>query len=52
MQTIKRGSKGETVKKMQQLLMATDYALPKYGADGSFGAESEMCIRDRYIPQY
>ena len=45
MQTIKRGSKGETVKKMQQLLMATGYALPKYGADGSFGAESEEALR-------
>ncbi|WP_368384674.1 peptidoglycan-binding protein, partial [[Clostridium] scindens] len=45
MQTIKRGSKGETVKKMQQLLMAVGYGLPKYGADGSFGAESEEALR-------
>ena len=44
-ETIRRGSKGETVKKMQQLLMATGYALPKYGADGSFGAESEEALR-------
>ena len=30
MQTIKRGSKGETVREMQQLLIAAGYSLPKY----------------------
>lgn len=45
MQTIKRGSKGTAVKEMQQLLIAAGYALPKYGADGSFGAESEDAVR-------
>lgn len=44
-ETIKRGSKGETVKKMQQLLVAVGYGLTKYGADGSFGAESEEALR-------
>ena len=43
--TIRRGSKGEAVKEMQQLLMAAGYGLPKYGADGSFGAESEDAVR-------
>lgn len=45
MQTIKRGNKGTAVKEMQQLLIAAGYSLPKYGADGSFGAESEEALR-------
>ena len=45
MQTIKRGSKGTAVKEMQQLLIAAGYNMPKYGADGSFGAESEAALR-------
>ncbi|MBC8529550.1 peptidoglycan-binding protein [Christensenellaceae bacterium NSJ-44] len=46
MQTIKRGSKGEAVRKMQRLLIAAGYSLPKYGADGTFGAESESALRE------
>ena len=46
MQTIKRGSKGTAVKEMQQLLIAAGYSLPKYGADGTFGAESESALRE------
>lgn len=46
MQTIKRGNKGTAVKEMQQLLIAAGYSMPKYGADGTFGAESEAALRD------
>ena len=46
MQTIKRGSKGTAVKEMQQLLITAGYGLPKYGADGTFGAESESALRE------
>jgi len=38
--TIKRGSKGANVVIWQCILMAEGYSLPKYGADGSFGAET------------
>lgn len=38
------GMKGDTVKVMQQLLLAKDYELPKFGADGDFGAETENAL--------
>jgi len=43
--TIKRGSKGTYVKKAQELLMKFGYRLPKYGADGDFGAETEAAVK-------
>lgn len=42
--TIKRGSKGEAVKKLQALLMSHGYTLPRYGADGDFGNETENAV--------
>ena len=39
-----KGMKGDTVKVMQQLLLAKDYELPKFGADGDFGAETENAL--------
>ena len=39
------GSTGKQVKSMQQLLLANGYKLPKYGADGDFGTESEQAVR-------
>lgn len=43
--TLKRGSKGEKVRELQEKLMALGYALPKYGADGDFGAETEKAVK-------
>ena len=44
--TIKKGSKGADVTKLQTLLMKKGYALPKYGADGSFGAETLNAVKN------
>ena len=43
--TLKRGSKGEEVRKVQQMLLERGYKLPKYGADGDFGAETEKAVK-------
>lgn len=43
--TIKRGDKGDLVKKLQNLLMKIGYALPVYGADGDFGEETENAVK-------
>ena len=39
-----RGDAGPVVKTLQNLLKARGYALPKYGADGDFGAETEAAV--------
>lgn len=38
---LRKGDKGNTVKALQHLLMANGIKLPKYGADGDFGGETE-----------
>ena len=43
--TIRRGDKGPVVKYAQQLLMARGYSLPKYGADGDYGAETVAAVK-------
>lgn len=43
--TLKRGSKGEKVKELQAILLNLGYQLPKYGADGDFGAETEKAVK-------
>ena len=44
---LRRGDSGEAVRTMQQLLLKWDYAcLPKYGADGDFGSETEQAVED------
>lgn len=43
--TLKRGNKGEKVAILQQLLIDRGYKLPRYGADGDFGAETEAAVR-------
>jgi len=43
--TLRRGDKGESVKKMQELLLERGYKLPKYGADGDFGSETESAVK-------
>lgn len=42
---IRKGDKGAKVKALQKRLIALGYALPKYGADGSFGAETDAAVR-------
>ena len=37
--------KGEDVRALQQLLIERGYALPRYGADGEYGAETERAVR-------
>ena len=39
-----KGMEGEAVKAMQQLLIAKGYEMPRYGADGEFGAETENAL--------
>lgn len=44
LQELYEGMKGEQVKALQQLLMANGIELPKYGADGDFGAETKTGV--------
>lgn len=37
---------GEDVRNLQRKLMALGYALPQYGADGVFGSETEMAVKE------
>lgn len=39
-----KGMESEAVRAMQQLLIAKGYELPRYGADGEFGAETENAL--------
>jgi hypothetical protein len=42
---IKRGQKGSNVKRLQQLLLTFDKnILPRFGADGDFGTETETAL--------
>lgn len=43
--SMKRGSKGAAVASMQNDLIALGFNLPNYGADGSFGAETDAAVR-------
>lgn len=44
-QTLRKGSKGDTVKEAQELLLAHGYELPNYGADGDYGAETIAAVK-------
>lgn len=43
--TVRKGNAGGTVKRLQTLLMAAGYTLPKYGADGDFGSETLSAVK-------
>ena len=43
--TLRKGDKGEAVRNLQKQLLALGYPLPKYGADGSFGKETEAAVK-------
>jgi len=42
---LKRGCEGDDVRELQADLMKLGYALPKYGADGDYGAETEKAVK-------
>ena len=46
LQQLSEGDKGEQVKALQQLIMANGIKLPKYGADGDFGAETKAGVME------
>ena len=43
--TIRKGDKGPVVKYAQQLLMKAGYDLPRFGADGQYGAETVAAVK-------
>ena len=43
--TLRKGSEGTDVKAMQEFLLQLGYSLPKYGADGNFGGETETALK-------
>jgi hypothetical protein len=43
---LQKGSVGGAVKKIQQALIDAGFPLPKFGADGQFGSETEGAVRD------
>lgn len=43
--TLRKGSTGADVKTLQETLITLGYRLPKYGADGSFGAETVAALK-------
>lgn len=43
--TLRKGDKGPDVKEMQQMLLDAGCTLPKYGADGSYGAETVKAVK-------
>ncbi len=49
---LKKGSKGELVKKLQQVLIKAygSSILPRYGADGDYGSELESALRSKGLP--
>lgn len=42
---LKQGCKGEDVRQLQEALMSLGYELPRYGADGGFGSETETALK-------
>ena len=44
--TLRKGAKGERVRELQEKLLALGYQLPKYGADGDYGAETIKAVKE------
>ena len=42
---LKKGCEGDDVKELQEKLLKLGYSLPKYGADGDFGNETDAAVR-------
>ena len=45
LQILCRGDTGREVQQAQRLIIATGYKMPKYGADGDFGEETEAAVK-------
>ena len=45
LQVIRKGDTGAFVRQVQRLLIAIGYKMPKYGADGDFGDETESAVK-------
>ena len=43
--SLKRGMRGEDVRKLQARLIELGYELPKYGADGEYGSETVAAVK-------
>ena len=43
--TLEKGDKGDSVKALQCALIASGYHLAKFGADGSFGGETQSAVK-------
>lgn len=43
--TLRRGDRGVAVRSLQEKLLALGYELPRFGADGIFGPETEAAVR-------
>lgn len=43
--TLRKGARGAEVKEMQEKLIQHGFSLPRYGADGDFGAETDSVLR-------
>jgi len=43
---LRNGSRGSDVKDMQTLLIGHGFPLPRFGADGAFGSETDRALRD------
>ncbi len=43
---LRKGMRGEDVRTLQQQLMQLGYSLPRYGADGDFGAETLEAVKE------
>lgn len=43
--SLKKGSTGADVKELQNLLLGLGFTLPKYGADGDYGSETESAVK-------
>ncbi len=39
---LKRGSRGELVRELQEKLLSLGYELPQFGADGDFGSGDDI----------
>ncbi len=44
--SLRKGSSGPAVEKVQKALIEAGFPLPKFGADGKFGDETESAVRD------
>ncbi|MCE8425218.1 MAG: DUF4157 domain-containing protein [Candidatus Methanoperedens sp.] len=44
--TLRVGNRGEAVEKIQQALIDTGFPLPRFGADGDFGTETQTALQN------